>query len=58
MMSNPGNRLTGIAQDPLTLSLSPWGEGTPSRRARRNSLSAWGEGWGEGVLRSIQPEFA
>jgi len=39
-----------VSQDPLTLSLSPRGEGTPYQRLRPDSLSPWGEGWGEGVF--------
>jgi nicotinate-nucleotide adenylyltransferase len=45
-----------VPQDPLTLSLSPRGEGTPERpsflgeRPQPDSLSPWGEGWGEGVF--------
>ena len=40
----------GYCEDPLTLSLSPWGEGMPSQRTQPDSLSPWGEGWGEGVF--------
>jgi hypothetical protein len=51
----------GYCEDPLTLSLSPRGEGTLSQRAQPDPLSSWGEGtfsqraqrdslspWGEG----------
>jgi hypothetical protein len=42
------------SEAPLTLSHSPRGEGTSSQRAQPDSLSPWGEGWGEGVF-VIQP---
>jgi hypothetical protein len=49
-----GGHFGGYSEDPLTLSLSPRGEGTPSQWAQPYSLSPWGEGWGEGVF-VIQP---
>ena len=51
-------------EDPLILSFSPRGEGTPElpsplmQRAAACSLSPWGEGWGEGGLRRKPPRRA
>ena len=45
-----------VCKVPLTLSLSPMGRGDArivlltSTGAAANSLSPWGEGWGEGVF--------
>ena len=33
------------------------GEGTPSQRAQPDSLSPWGEGWGEGVFANQPRRF-
>jgi hypothetical protein len=42
-------------QAPLILSFSPRGEGT-RLQAAADSLSPWGEGWGEGVFCHHQDE--
>jgi hypothetical protein len=52
-----GIRLNGPAQDPLTPTLSPRGEGVWLRRIFGRPLSPWGEGQGEGVLCRTEPDL-